>query len=78
VERYYILGDSSDGECKMLKMGIDILRSLPIEWALLHHIDECRLKLKVTISDIRLRASTNVVTGRGQKVNDALLSGHRH
>jgi hypothetical protein len=44
---YRILGDSSDGECcadlqKMLKMGIGILLSLPTEWALLHHIDQCK------------------------------------
>jgi hypothetical protein len=56
---YCVLGDSSDGECvadlqEMLQMGVGILRSLPIERALLHHIDECKLKLKVTISDIHL------------------------
>jgi hypothetical protein len=67
-----ILGDSSDAERvgdlqEMLKMGIGILRSLPTEWALLHHIDECRLKLKVTISDIHLWTSPNVGTGRSQK-----------
>jgi hypothetical protein len=59
VETYHILGDSSDGECvadlqEMLKMSIGILRSLPTERALLRHIDECRPKLKVSISDIRL------------------------
>jgi hypothetical protein len=77
------LGDSSDGECaadlqKMLKMGICILWILPTERALLQHIDECRLKLKVTISDIHLWASPNVGTGWSQKVIDALSSGHRH
>jgi hypothetical protein len=59
VETYCILGDSSDGECatdrqEMLKTGIGILQSLTTEWASLHHNDECRLRLKVTISDIHL------------------------
>jgi hypothetical protein len=56
---YRILGDSLDGECtadlqEMLKMCIGTLRSLPTKWALLLHIDECSLNLKVTISGIRL------------------------
>jgi hypothetical protein len=59
-------------------MGIGILQSLPTECALLHHIDECRLNLKVTISDIHLRTSPNVGTGQSQKVIEALPSDHMH
>jgi hypothetical protein len=34
---------------KMFKMSICNLYSLPTEWALLHHVDKSRFKLKVTI-----------------------------
>jgi hypothetical protein len=45
-------------------MSIGILQSLPAEWDLLHHIDECWFKLKVAISDICLRPSPDISTGQ--------------
>jgi hypothetical protein len=59
-------------------MSIGILRSLVTEWALLHHIDKSRFKLKVTISVIRHRPSLDISTGRSRKVIDALTGNSSH
>jgi hypothetical protein len=52
---YRILSHSSDSECavnlqEVLKMSISILQSLVAKWALLHHVDEAGLSLKLPSS----------------------------
>jgi hypothetical protein len=66
---YHILSHSSDSECaadlqEVLKMSVSILRGLTVEWALLHHVDESWFKFEIAISDVRLRTSLDVGTGR--------------
>jgi hypothetical protein len=69
VKTYRILSHSSDSECatnlqEVLKMSISILRGLAVEWALLHHVDESQFKFEAAISDVRVRTSPDVGTGR--------------
>jgi hypothetical protein len=69
VKTYHNLSHSSDSECaaylqEVLKMSISILRGLAVEWALLHHIDESWFKFETAISDVRLKTSPDVGTGR--------------
>jgi hypothetical protein len=78
---YHILSYSSDGECaanlrEMLEMSIAILRGLAAERALLHHIDESWFEFETAISDVRLRSSSDIATGRSQKVINALPASH--
>jgi hypothetical protein len=66
---YYILSHSSDSECaadlqEVLKMSINILQGLVIEWVLLHHVDASWFKFETTISDVRPWTSPNVGTGQ--------------
>jgi hypothetical protein len=56
---YRILSHSSDSECatdlqEVLKTSISILRGLAPEWALLHLVDESRIKIKTAISNVHL------------------------
>jgi hypothetical protein len=60
----------------MLEMSIGILRGLAAEWAFLHHIDESWFEFKTTITDVCLWSSSNITTGRSQKVINALLASH--
>jgi hypothetical protein len=69
VKTYRILSHSSDSECatnlqEVLKMSISILQGLAVEWALLHHVDESQFKFDAAISDVRVRTSPDVGTGR--------------
>jgi hypothetical protein len=69
VKTYRILSHSSDSECatnlqEVLKMSISILQGLAVEWALLHHVDESQFKFEAAISDVRVRTSPDVGTGR--------------
>jgi hypothetical protein len=56
---YRILSHSPDSECatdlqEVLKMSISILQGLAPEWALLHLVDESRIKIKTAISNVHL------------------------
>jgi hypothetical protein len=81
VKAYHFLSYSSDGECaanlqEMLEMCIGILRGLAAEWALLHHIDESWFEFKTAMSDVHFRSSSDIATGRGRKIINALSANH--
>jgi hypothetical protein len=64
-----ILSHSLDSECaadlqEVLKMSISILQGLATKWALLYHVDVIWFKFKIAISDVRLRTSPGIGTGR--------------
>jgi hypothetical protein len=60
----------------MLEKSIGILRGLTAERALMHHIDESWFEFKTAISDIRLQSSSDIATGRSQKVINQLSASH--
>jgi hypothetical protein len=81
VKAYRILSYSSDGECaanlqEILEMRIGILRGLFAEQTFLHHIDESRFEFETAISNVRLWSSSDITTGRSQKVINELLASH--
>jgi hypothetical protein len=81
VKAYRILSYSSDGECaanlqEMLEMSIGIHRGLAPEWALHHHINERWFEFETAISDIHLWSTSDIATGRSQKVISTLPTSH--
>ena len=75
VWRNILDGEGTTHLQEVLEMGVGVLMRLPTERVCLHHVDECWLKLKSRISQVKLRTHGDVVSQSCRVLRDGLL-GH--
>jgi hypothetical protein len=60
---------------EVLEVGVGVLVRLATKWAILHHVDQTRLELKVHVSNIDVGSGSHVSSRGDGEVSESLF-GH--